>query len=284
MVLRGRCLSYGEGITYWPLIEVVRDALGDRSVDDVDLAAALAELIPSDPSAGEVASRVAAVVGGAAGLSATAEEIGWAVRRFLEGLARDRPLIVVLDDVHWAEPNFLDLVDQLTDWSRDAPILVICMARPDLLETSPGWGGGKLHATTVALEPLSSDEVEHLVENFLAGGELDEALRRRIEDAAGGNPLFVEETLAMLVDDGLLRRDGGRWVTTGDLDDVAVPPDDPGAPCRAPRSPGRCRPAAPGSRLDHRPLLLPGRAPRADARAGARRRRAAGSSSCCAGT
>ena len=115
-------------------------------------------------------------------------------------------------------------MDQLTDWSRDAPILVICMARHDLLEASPGWGGGKLHATTVALEPLSSDEVEHLVENFLAGGEIDDMLRRRIEEAAGGNPLFVEETLAMLVDDGVLRREGERWVATGDLDEVAVPP------------------------------------------------------------
>jgi predicted ATPase len=105
------------------LIEVVRDALGGGSVDDVDLAAALTALIPSDPSADEVASRVAAVVSGGVGLSATAEEIGWAVRRFFEGVARERPLIVVLDDIHWAEPSFLDLVDQLTDWSRDAPIL-----------------------------------------------------------------------------------------------------------------------------------------------------------------
>ncbi len=223
MVLRGRCLSYGEGITYWPLIEVVRDALGDGSVDEADLGAALAALIPADPSADEVASRVAALVGGDS-LSATAEEIGWAVRRLLEGLARERPLIVVLDDIHWAEPSFLDLVDQLTDWSREAPILVICMARPELLETTPGWGGGKLHATTVALEPLSSEEVGHLVENFLAGGELDDALRGRIDDAAGGNPLFVEETLAMLVDDGALRPENGRWVATRDLDDVAVPP------------------------------------------------------------
>ena len=128
------------------------------------------------------------------------------------GLARERPLIVVLDDIHWAEPSFLDLVDHLTDWSRDAPILVICMARPELLESRPGWGGGKLHATTVALEPLSADEVERLVENFLAGGALDDALRRRIDDAAEGNPLFVEEMLAMLVDDGVLgARTGAGW-------------------------------------------------------------------------
>ncbi len=186
--------------------------------------AALAALIPSDSSADEVASRVAAVVGGGSGLAATAEEIAWAVRRLLEGLARERPVIVVLDDLHWAEPSFLDLVDQLADWSREAPILLICMARPELLDASPGWGGGKLHATTIALEPLSSDEVGHLVENFLAGGALDDALRRRIDNAAGGNPLFVEETLAMLVDDGLLRKKGGRWVATGDLDQVAVPP------------------------------------------------------------
>ncbi len=221
-VLRGRCLSYGEGITYWPLIEVVRDAMGGK--DDPDLTAAIAALIPSDASAAEVASRVAAVVGGDVGLAATAEEIGWAVRRLIEGLARVRPVVLVLDDLHWAEPAFLDLVDQLTDWSRDAPILAICMARPELLDVSPGWGGGKLHATTVALEPLSSEEVGDLMEHFLAGGDLDEVLRRRIDEAAGGNPLFVEETLAMLVDDGALRNEDGRWVATRDLEEVAVPP------------------------------------------------------------
>jgi hypothetical protein len=222
LILRGRCLSYGEGITYWPLIDVVRDALGGS--DGVDLAESISTLISSDPSASEVASRVTAVIGADAGLSATAEEIGWAIRRLLEGLARERPVIVVLDDLHWAEPAFLDLVDQLTDWSRDAPILVICMARPELLDVSPGWGGGKLHATTVALEPLTSAEVEHLVDNFLVGGDLDDTLRHRIDEAAGGNPLFVEETLAMLVDDGLLRREDGRWVSTGSLDEFAVPP------------------------------------------------------------
>ncbi len=155
----------------------------------------------------------------------TAEEIAWAVRRFLEGLAIERPVILVLDDIHWAEPSFLDLVEQLTDWSRDAPILVICMARPELLESSPGWvAAGKLHATTVALEPLSSDEVAHLVENFLAGGVLDVALRGRIDEAAGGNPLFIEETLAMLVDDDLLRQEGGRWGRARRSDQFAVPP------------------------------------------------------------
>ena len=224
LVLRGRCLSYGEGITYWPLVEVVRDAIGGDT-DPADGRGGRRARSPEPPPR-RSPTRVAAVVGGSA--DAVRDRARRSPGRSGGSSKGSRPNArssLVLDDVHWAEPTLLDLVDQLADWSRDAPILVICMARPELLESSPGWGGGKLHATTVALEPLSGDEVAHLVENFLAGGVLDDALRRRIDEAAGGNPLFVEETLAMLVDDGLLRQEDGRWVAPGgDLDHVAVPP------------------------------------------------------------
>jgi class 3 adenylate cyclase/tetratricopeptide (TPR) repeat protein len=218
-VVRGRCLSYGEGITFWPLVEIVRDVVG---ADPGDVAGSIVPLLPDDPSASEVATRVAQLVGGQTGLALPAEEVGWAVRRFLEGLAHTKPLVVVLDDLQWAEPSLLDLVDQITDWSRDAPILVICMARPDLLDLRSDWGGGKLHATTVALEPLSPEEAERLVENLVGG--VDDSARARIVDAAEGNPLFAEETVAMLVDDGVIRREGDRWVAATDLERVSVPP------------------------------------------------------------
>jgi predicted ATPase len=197
----------------------VRDVVG---ADPGDVAGSIVPLLPDDPSASEVATRVAQLVGGQTGLALPAEEVGWAVRRFLEGLSRTRPLVVVLDDLQWAEPSLLDLVDQVTDWSRDAPILVICMARPDLLDTRSDWGGGKLHATTVALEPLSPQEAERLVDNLVGG--VDGSARARIVEAAEGNPLFAEETVAMLVDDGVIRREGDRWVAATDLERVSVPP------------------------------------------------------------
>jgi class 3 adenylate cyclase len=221
-IVRGRCLSYGEGITYWPLVEIVRDAVGPDVAGD--LAGEIAALLPDDPSAADVAARVAQLTGGTTDLSLPTEEIGWAVRRFFEGMANARPLVVVLDDLHWAEPSLLDLIDQVTDWSRDAPILVVCMARPELLDLRADWGGGKRHAATAALEPLSVDETERLVGNLLGGDGLDPATQTRIVTASEGNPLFVEETIAMLVDDGLLHQEGDRWVTAGDLGDVSVPP------------------------------------------------------------
>jgi class 3 adenylate cyclase len=222
LVAEGRCLSYGEGITYWPLVEIVRDITGPGLSDD--LAERIEASLGDDPSAAEIAARVAQLTGEEGDLALPGEEVGWAVRRFFEALARSRPLVVVLDDLQWAEPRLLDLVDQISDWSRDAPILLVCMARPDLLDTRPGWGGGKLHAATAALEPLSADESERLVENLLDGAQLDPEARRRIVSAAEGNPLFVEETVAMLVDEGRLHRDGDRWVVTRELDDVSVPP------------------------------------------------------------
>ncbi|HZD81185.1 MAG TPA: adenylate/guanylate cyclase domain-containing protein [Actinomycetota bacterium] len=225
IVLRGRCLSYGEGITYWPLAEIVRDAIGpDGSPERGDPTAAIADLVTDDPSGDEVAVRVSQLVGGSIDVAAPPEELGWAVRRFLEAMARARPLAVVLEDLHWAEPQLLDLVDQVADLSRDAPILLACLARPDLLELRPGWGGGKLHATTASLEPLSEQECQRLVENLLAGGSLDRRTRDRIVAAADGNPLFVEETIGMLVDDGLLQKQGETWNATRDLTEVAVPP------------------------------------------------------------
>ena len=126
--------------------------------------------------------------------------------------------------MHWGEETFLDLVEHLADWSRGAPILLLCMARPELLDVRPSWSGGKLNATTVLLEPLSDDECGQLVANLVGEAELAEEVGARIAGAAEGNPLFVEEMLSMLIDDGLLVRENGRWTAAGDLTTVPVPP------------------------------------------------------------
>ena len=110
-------------------------------------------------------------------------------------MAAERPLVCVFDDVHWGDETFLDLVEHVADLSRDAPILVLCMARPDLLDRRTGWGGGKVNATTVLLGPLAPEEAERLVDSLAT---LDDALRTRISQAAEGNPLFVEEMIALV--------------------------------------------------------------------------------------
>jgi class 3 adenylate cyclase/tetratricopeptide (TPR) repeat protein len=166
-VWRSRCLHYGDDITYWPLVEM---------------------LIPMGAEPDDV-------------IGASPAETQLAFRRLLEERALRQPQILVLDDLHWAEGLFLDLVEHIADWSRDAPIFLLCVARPELLEARPGWGGGKLNATTILLEPLSPQDSGVLLER-VAGTELSPEARARIVAAAGGNPLFLEEMLAMAAENG----------------------------------------------------------------------------------
>ena len=133
----------------------------------------------------------------------TSVEIAWAVPKLLERAAAPRPLVVVFDDVHWGEATFLDLVEQVADLSRGAAVFLLCMARPELLEHRSTWGGGKLNATTVLLEPLNSDEADELIDRLLpAGARTDPALRTRALEAAAGNPLFLEEIAAVAASSG----------------------------------------------------------------------------------
>jgi predicted ATPase len=224
-VLSGRCLPYGESITYWPLAEVVRD-LTDTDGDAQGAAAreALAAQLADEPKADVIATVVGEAIGLGGSSGATSEKIFWAVRRLLESLARHRPLVVVLDDLQWAEPTFLDLVEHVADLARDAPILLLCMARPELLEGRPGWGGGKLNAASILLQPLGAEDSRQLVENLLSHGSPSREAAARIADACEGNPLFAEELLAMLIDEGLLRRDDGRWMLVDGLGELPVPP------------------------------------------------------------
>jgi class 3 adenylate cyclase/tetratricopeptide (TPR) repeat protein len=164
-VLQGSCLSYGEGITFWPLQEILR-GLHDRPIG-----------APEPERAHGT------------------EEIFWAYRKLFEMVAQERPLVLVLEDIHWAEPTLLDLIEHVVEWTRDAPMLLLCLARPELLDERPGWAGER-----VELEPLTNEAVETLVA-ILAPG-VDPVVRARASEVAEGNPLFLEQLLALADEDG----------------------------------------------------------------------------------
>jgi class 3 adenylate cyclase/tetratricopeptide (TPR) repeat protein len=183
----GRCLSYGEGITYHPLIEIVRQLAGD----DPD------ERIANLMGRGEDSELVARRMRGLVGLSAEtapAEETFWAVRKLFEAAAGERPLIVGFEDLHWAEPLLLDLIEYLTGFSAGTPLLVVCLARPELLERRPSWAVEDRNRSIIALEALSKAEAQELVRALAVGEESLEMAR--IVRTAEGNPLFLEQLVA----------------------------------------------------------------------------------------
>jgi class 3 adenylate cyclase/tetratricopeptide (TPR) repeat protein len=182
-VLSGRCLAYGDGITFWPLVELLRSFGGEDAV---------ARTVADEADGALVVERLRALTAG----SSSPEELFWAVRRLFETLARRRPLVVVLEDVHWAEETLLDLVEHVSRWSSDAPILLLCIARPELLEERPRWEGA-----VVRLEPLSSDEAAELLDALDGSGLLSPELRERVAGTAQGNPLYAEQLVAMLEDE-----------------------------------------------------------------------------------
>ena len=187
--LTGRCLPYGEGITFWPLADVVRSAGGDEAVRS-----ALGEEEDGQLAADYLLAGIGATEG-----SPSTEETFWGIRRYLEALARERPVLLCLEDLHWAEPTFLDLVDYLAGWVHDTPILIVCLARPDLLERRPAWSAPRENATILSLQPLSDAAAEELLAE-VAGGQLSPAAKARIADAGEGNPLFLEQLAAMAVE------------------------------------------------------------------------------------
>jgi len=221
-VVRGRCLPYGEGITYWPIRELVHGAAGITEADTADAARArIRGLLDGEPEAELLARRVGAAIG-LETEPAPQEEMFWAIRKLLEHLARDTPVLVVIEDIHWAEPTLLDLLEYVVDLAADAPLLIVCPARPELLESRPGWAG-RSATNLFRLEPLGADATEQLIDETPGGEALPPGLRSRILAAAEGNPLFVEELLAMLVDDGALVEVDGSWVAAADLETLAIP-------------------------------------------------------------
>ena len=221
-ICAGRCLSYGEGVTYWALAEAVKALAHVDERDSPEDVRARLEALVEPGIAGEVADGVGSLLG-LAGANARVEDARVALRHLFEAVAARQPLVVAFDDIHWAEPPLLDLIDDLADWLPEAPVLLLCMTRPELLDERPSWSRGRLNSTTVLLEPLSEADCEALVCELL-GADLPEPAAGRIVAAAEGNPLFVEELIGMLLDDGQLRRVGGGVEVAGAIERVELPP------------------------------------------------------------
>jgi class 3 adenylate cyclase/tetratricopeptide (TPR) repeat protein len=213
---QGRCLSYGEGVTFWALGEVVKAHAGILESDTPE--AAWTKLSSSLRTLAEDASerewlqgRLAPLVGLAgpeAAGSAEREELFAAWRRYIEAIASAQPLVLVFDDLHWADEAMLAFVEALVDWATDVPLLCLCTARPELFERSPGWGGGKRNSTTVSLVPLTSDETARLVAALLSQAVLPVETQAALLERSGGNPLYAEEFVRMLTDREILTRRG----------------------------------------------------------------------------
>jgi predicted ATPase len=198
-VLRGHSLSYGEAVTFWPLREIV------QQIPDLDGALA------GESDGVTIRDRLLGAVGLGDGASAN-EETFWATRKLLEALGRSQPVVVVFEDAHWAEPALLDLIEHVSEWSVDTPLLLLCLARPELIDARPRWAGGRANVASVVLEPLTESESDELITVILGAAELAPALRARIAEAAEGNPLFIEQLLAMVADQN------------GDAESLAIPP------------------------------------------------------------
>jgi tetratricopeptide (TPR) repeat protein len=221
-VLTARCLPYGEGITFWPVADVVKQAAGIAGDEPrSDAIAKLEALVDGADDARLIAERVGAVIG-LGDAPAVVQETFWAIRRLLQWLAREHPLVAVVDDIQWAESTFLDLLEHLGGGTVDAPILLLCLARNDLLDARPEWMTGSTTMTAFTLGPLDRPDAESLTRTLLGTADVSAGLQARIAEAGGGNPLFVEELLRLLREEGLLRRESTGWVL--DAAEVPVPP------------------------------------------------------------
>ena len=201
-VLQGRSLPYGEGVTYWPLAEMVKSAAGIADDDPLEVAIEKLRAFCEDEAVADLLGLASGVLE-AVRAERSQQEIAWAAREWAQRLGQEQPLVLVFEDIHWAEEPLLELIEHLSEWVRDAPLLLVCLARTELLDIRPGWGGGRVRATAIELEPLGRQESEELVEALLFNGELPENARQELLDKTEGNPLFVEETMRMLAEEGL---------------------------------------------------------------------------------
>ena len=224
-VVRGQCEPSGEGSTFLPVAEVVREVagIGETDAPEVVLDKLRALSPPDEPDRERLVARVAGVLG--VGEQASAQETFWALRRGLEALAREHPLVVVLDDLHWAQPMLLDLLEHLVEWVADAPLLIVALARPELRETREVLTSvGRRASDVIELAPLDSGESRALVDGLLGAADLPEVLLARILETTDGNPLFLGELVRMLVDEGALVRAGDGWVVAAGAEAFDVPP------------------------------------------------------------
>jgi len=207
---QGRCLAYGDGVTYWALGEVVKAQAGIVEQDTTatateKLSASAAEILEEDRERAWVERHLRPLVGveTATGLGGDRRGEAFAAwRRYLEALADRRPLVLVLEDLHWADDGLLDFIDELIDWLTDVPLLVVCSARPELLQRRPGWGGGKLNASTLALAALSADQTATLLSAVLGRPSLAPEVARTLLERVDGNPLYAEQFAELVLERG----------------------------------------------------------------------------------
>ena len=234
-VLKGRCLPYGAGITYWPLIEVLREDAGIKSSDDRAAALAklgerLAELVSNDQLQATQA-RIAVVLNletpdaalPTVPASRVAVELGWGIRQHLEAIAAGGPLVVVIDDLQWADPAALEVLAQLADRSSAVPLLLVCVARPELLERHASWSAGRADASLLVLEPLDESDTRTLLSRLLGIEDLPPLVGSWVVERSAGNPLFCEEFVRMLIEANHLELADGRWRAKGSVADLPLP-------------------------------------------------------------
>jgi len=210
---QGRCLPYGEGITYWALGEMVKAQAGILESDTPDDVAAklgnAVELAAEDASERDwLSTNLGPLVGVSDSTTSNRDESFAAWRGFLEGVATQRPLILVFEDLHWADSSMIEFLEHLVDWSSGVSMLVVCTARPELYERHPGWGGGKRNSTTISLGPLSGDDTSRLIAVLLQQAVLPAETQAALLERCGGNPLYAEEFIRMLTDRGILTGQG----------------------------------------------------------------------------
>jgi predicted ATPase/class 3 adenylate cyclase len=221
--LRTFCLPFQESVSFAPMVEIVRQAAGLQFTDGPELAMArLNEVLDQEDRGALASERLGQLLGFRqdAGLS---EDTMWAVQRLLEALARRRPLILVIDDLQWADPLLLDALEHIVEHAAAVPLMVICMARPDeLFSHRPNWPSGRLQGTSIRLSPLSQREGEELVVNLL-GGRVDRDVQAHLNEWAQGFPLLVEELISNLREEGQLRPVDGSWTLREEPDDAGRP-------------------------------------------------------------
>ncbi|HET6817825.1 MAG TPA: adenylate/guanylate cyclase domain-containing protein [Mycobacteriales bacterium] len=225
---RGRCLAYGEGVTYWALAEMIRGRAGIWEDESAQTAAAklqacVREHVPDVDEQQWVLPRLASLLGLSDDTSAAPDAAdlfsGW--RLFFERMSQVHPVVLVFEDLHWADAALLDFIEYLLDWSRNHPIYVVTLARPELDEKRAGFGAGRRNVTALSLEPLPDDAMEELLDGLVPG--LPESVRERIRERSEGVPLYAVETVRMLVDRGTLVRAGDRYEPVSSVDDLDVP-------------------------------------------------------------
>jgi class 3 adenylate cyclase len=237
LILRGRCLPYGEGITYWPLAEVLKGHAGVLDTDPPEMAVEKVRKVGADlftPGLATDPARATAALAYTIGVEDPDVDIGSmpprqvrsevhaAWRSFFSALAAAGPIVVVVEDIHWADGALLDLLEEMAD-RVEGPAVFVCPSRPELLATRPGWGGGRRSYSSVFLDPLSERDAQGLVTTLLTIDDLPRAVRDRILERAEGNPFYLEEIVRGLIDAGRVVREDGRWRASEDIGEVEIP-------------------------------------------------------------